>query len=845
MKRVKMPEDSGTNILNIKHGNTAKMPQLPPVAIDSMSQGQLRDFIPNLLRMVTGKSSDLMAKDSKPDWWPHDVPWSATKTDTKHQEFQAIFLQTKDDRLAIHCKNEKYKVKMKIMCKCAKHCLSGNLKQVTYCGRITKTRMKAGRKFSNRDDMRNHQAKCNERPPELQAVKTPPRSSKESKGPPPMSPKFDLTDHFVRPLKDVFIKAVNILPVQKAERIRARKRTNSMEIDCDKLDLDDPMSPISPTTPRTPKSLISQLSRDDNIGVSKKRLSYSEPVDNSDKESVASGCSEDTEEKPTQKGKSLLNIDVTSLLGQRIQKHVHTENSIEIVLDSENFCKTPKKNDFLEKLRNRTVSFPVTFKPKKKFQTKYFHKYKFTRKQRKDFTQSLSTGLNRDSRALKRSVPNCKVVLARLTKRELKKWLSPYMYKKALGTHVDNSKDDCLFPKDPVLLSKDLDRLLGLKRRSCDNKQKTVPPLQLANVVSEDVNGEISKQKLTLYRCLLTEVSGLGSSFNEKYNKKKLQQQKKEMKSSLSAESSKTPEIRSPVCSVLEQQPLINNSLLLAISPMSPFCGKPMASILQNTTPDFGIIKKEHPQDDNISILSISSDEESFKPGCCSACKVRCRCTPEGSVRSSPHVSPPLKSETPINAKLNVPLNLESICRVDLPVGNLSPPESEADVSSQKLVKNTSRKSDCVNKVIKEDKSNKGIKKTSDKVLTRSKSSPEKTTNQQRRGSLSHKLEPDLTKTGQPSIKLYLSNKDSVSKLRSSPRKLNNNTDVVQVLKRKSVSSPAGSPRKRGNSIDILNDAKGGSEVAEPFRRSSRIGSTSSSPYASPSKIRRIESSTQ
>lgn len=33
-----MPEDSGTNILNIKHGNTAKMPQLPPVAIDSMSQ---------------------------------------------------------------------------------------------------------------------------------------------------------------------------------------------------------------------------------------------------------------------------------------------------------------------------------------------------------------------------------------------------------------------------------------------------------------------------------------------------------------------------------------------------------------------------------------------------------------------------------------------------------------------------------------------------------------------------------------------------------------------------------------------------------------------------------------
>lgn len=706
--------------------------------------------------------------------------------------------------------------------------------------------------------MRNHQAKCNERPPELQAVKTPPRQSKEAKGPPQMSPKFDLSDCFVRPMKEVFIKAVNILPVQKAERIRARKRTNSMEIDCEKLDLEDPRSPISPTTPRTPKSLISQLSRDDNMVVSKKRLSYSEPVDNSDKESVASGCSEDTEEKPSQKGKSLLSIDVTSLLGQRIQKHVKTETSVEVVLDSENFCKTPKKNDFLEKLRNRTVTFPVTFKPKKKFQTKYFHKYKFTRKQKKDFTQCLNTGLNRDSRALKRSVPNCKVVLARLTKRELKKWLSPYMYKKAIGKYVESDKDDCLFPKDPVLLSKDLDRLLGLKRRSCDSKQKFVPPLQLANVVSEDVNGETSKQKLTLYRCLLTEVSGLGSSFNEKYNKKKLQQQKKEMKASSSSEGSKTPQIKSPIRSVLEQPPLVNNSLLLAVSPMSQFYGKPVTSFLQHTLSDFGNIKKEQTQDDNISILSISSDEESFKSGCCSACRVRCRCTPEGSARSSPQVSPPLKKETPIPAKLNVSLNIEPHCGLDLPAGNLSPPESESDVSSQNLtiVKNTSRKSDSVGKVsTKSDKSSRDLKKTSEKGLTKNKSTPEETNvttpTPQRKGSMSTctpklKLESDDAKKAQPSIRQFFNNKESASKLRSSPRKSTNNADVVvQTLKRKSVSSPACSPRKRGNSTDIVNDTKGGLEMGEAFRRSSRIGSTSNSPYASPSKLRRIESSTQ
>ncbi|XP_069141646.1 uncharacterized protein [Argopecten irradians] len=639
MKRSRMPEDTkfGTHPYSAE---ACQIPQLPHLSIDSMSLSQLRDLIPYLTTLIQGKTADLAGKDVKPDWWPTDIPWSDTKTDIAQQETVLT------DMLRNVVKS------------CYKHMgqESSLRSQAKTKTRSSKTypmiqsyiqhasRLKAGKEmkynvkpyaeiyvcffcekeFLGCDEMRQHQEKCIDRPPTLQAVSTPPRQSLPSQGPPAISPnpKMLFSEKNVRPSKDTFIKLVNLVPQRKAEKIRAKHRY-SLEIDCEKIDLDEPMSP---TTPRTPKSLISQLSRDDSAATSKKRLSYSEPID-SDYESVSSGNCEEGEGGSVQKGKSLLNIDLSSLLGQRIQKHIHSESNLLVIPNAEQFCKTPVKNDTLGKLRHRVVTFPVTYKPRKKNVGNYTHEYPFNSRQKRERFRRVRTGLNKSSYKLLKSLPQCKVSLKRLNDKELQRWLSRFMYNKLKGVKTASVEEESVFPREPLLMSKDIDSLLGLKRRS---GSKGNLALSLANVVSEQVNAEVSKQKLTLYRSLITDASSYGVMYGDKdfaakaasmKGNKKLASCEKDQQS---VPSGKTKAWNAPFSCVLD----------LPAYPQSR-------------------------SDDDISLLSISSDEESWKSGCCMECRRRKHCQPTpGQVFRSPSVSPSTDSRAKLVKSSTLPVNM-------------------------------------------------------------------------------------------------------------------------------------------------------------------------------------------
>lgn len=54
----------------------AMLAELPPLAVDSMSQVQLTEFIPNLVQLSTGRDVPLFGQNQfKPEWWPTEIPW--------------------------------------------------------------------------------------------------------------------------------------------------------------------------------------------------------------------------------------------------------------------------------------------------------------------------------------------------------------------------------------------------------------------------------------------------------------------------------------------------------------------------------------------------------------------------------------------------------------------------------------------------------------------------------------------------------------------------------------------------------------------------------------------------
>ncbi|XP_056000085.1 uncharacterized protein LOC125654843 isoform X4 [Ostrea edulis] len=677
MKKAKMPED--TTLQHIPQpSEAAKLPQLPPLSIDTMTQVELQDFIPQLVSIVMANKTGLYRKNCRPEWWPSDIPWTGTRADLLYQESNWSEPLRDAIRKCYRHMGQERLLKMNKRDNSKQAATSSNSNKPgdrtesspRYYKSSTENAKKTcqyaeiyicyfcEREFSDRTLMREHQAECRERPPQLQeAMKTPPQSTDSTQGPPQMSPvKLDLNCKTPKIPKDGFIKLFNLVPKQKADRILARHR-NSLDVECDELDYSVPDTPISPTTPRTPKSLISQLSRDEGVS-SRKRLSYSEPLDNEDKESVVSGCSEEAEEKTTQKGKSLLTIDVSSLLGQRIQKHVKVDSFMQVIGDSESFCKTPVKNSFYEKLRNRTITYPLSYRPRRKHDGKFVHEYGFTSRQKMEIKERLKSGLNKNGRQLLKSIPKCSVDVARLTKWELRRFLSKYSYRKFLNLKPVVHASEPEFPKEPLLLSQNVDKLLGLKKRS-EMRVSKLNQLAPVNVVSEDANAEITKQKLTLYRCLLSDLAAMQS------NLKKSKKSAEALQQSLQLKLEQIPGNLHRAKKIKRETPGLKASKLPLSPPSTPIVIKHQ---------DHRVKKRpfQTQPDDDISIISISSDEESVNSRCCIACKKRklCPCSPEVSLER-------VSSTEPLDVSI---VRSASISPQISPCSCVSTPESDSSL---------------------------------------------------------------------------------------------------------------------------------------------------------------------
>lgn len=254
-------------------------------------------------------------------------------------------------------------------------------------------------------------------------------------------------DIYIPPSRDVYFESLGLFPTPRVEAISKSPRKSVTDEDCQIIDLtvDDPQA--VPMTPRT-RSMLSQLSRDDSSG-RRRQLSFSQNAppaqEKEQKEEVDfKELSEDSdsseEEETVQKHKipsksAILGIPLTSPLGQRLKKHWNYENKVPVIEDIEMFCKTDApsllhidrnktKNPMVEKLRNRPPP-QCTFRFTKKYVNKWCHSYKFNKADKKEFKKRLKFRLDRDSRIKLKRMKKCRVLLARLSQKDIKYWTNP------------------------------------------------------------------------------------------------------------------------------------------------------------------------------------------------------------------------------------------------------------------------------------------------------------------------------------------------------------------------------------------------------------------------------------
>ncbi|KAH3892503.1 uncharacterized protein LOC127857591 [Dreissena polymorpha] len=256
-----------------------------------------------------------------------------------------------------------------------------------------------------------------------------------------------IVDVYVPPMRDVYFECLGLLQTPKLEEINKSPRKGVTEEDCSIIDLtaeDDSDKLAVPTTPRT-RSLMSQLSWDGSAR--KRQLSFSQSVatpprdkkrkrnDSDDQSSDENDSDDDKQTVRKAPSKSaILGIPLTSPLGQRLKKHWTFDCKVLVVNNPEEYCKTNafdlhlqewhEKNYMVEKLRNRPPP-TCTFKFTKKYLNKWFHSYKFNKADKREFNKILATGLELLSRLRLKNMTPCKVVLARLTKKEIKFWVNP------------------------------------------------------------------------------------------------------------------------------------------------------------------------------------------------------------------------------------------------------------------------------------------------------------------------------------------------------------------------------------------------------------------------------------
>ena len=245
---------------------------------------------------------------------------------------------------------------------------------------------------------------------------------------------------YIPPPPEVYFNSLGLGPTPKVKEIEETpKKTDK---DCDIIDLT--VEESKPVTPRTPRSLMSQWSRDEASGrrrqlsftqtpqPEKKAKKEAEEDSSSDSDSSESSREERLPKRNVPCKSTIYAIPLTSPLGQRLKKHWQHENHVPVVSDIEQFCRTQlnasgslstKSRDVMDKLRNRPPP-QITFRFTKKYLNRYHHSYKFNSADRREFQKKLKTGLEKESRRLLKMMQPCKVVLSRISKKDIKYWTS-------------------------------------------------------------------------------------------------------------------------------------------------------------------------------------------------------------------------------------------------------------------------------------------------------------------------------------------------------------------------------------------------------------------------------------
>lgn len=218
--------------------------------------------------------------------------------------------------------------------------------------------------------------------------------------------------------QEEFMLICGLVTSSNASRLKHEAEENLVDLDCQIVAVEGLTSAAPLSSPRSSISLMAQLSRQTSLA--RKRLIFDEDADGSDKENT------DVSSRsvlPAGQG-SLLGIAFSSPLGQRLKKHIKIDLPLPIVNDVEKYCKTlSEKTEFLHKLRLRPLlDYPVTFRKRKRLMCAYNHTYKFNSEERREFVRTYRTGLNKNSRLLRRQMKKCVICLRRVSEEEIKLW---------------------------------------------------------------------------------------------------------------------------------------------------------------------------------------------------------------------------------------------------------------------------------------------------------------------------------------------------------------------------------------------------------------------------------------
>lgn len=212
--------------------------------------------------------------------------------------------------------------------------------------------------------------------------------------------------------------------ISRASAVEIKKKSESEEhedvsVDCQIETVAGPLCDEPLQSPRTTRSLMSQLSRE-NAEAVRKRLSFcldSEDQEGSESETLDSAAARRSVQV------SLLAIDFSSPLGQRLKKHMKGDLVVPPITDIEQHCMTiPVLDEMAAKLRHRANEYPIMHRKRKGIVTGYCHSFKFNRAERQEFLKTLKTGLNARSRKLLRQTKKSSVRLTRLRAEVIRYW---------------------------------------------------------------------------------------------------------------------------------------------------------------------------------------------------------------------------------------------------------------------------------------------------------------------------------------------------------------------------------------------------------------------------------------